>query len=349
MTETMSSEWEKWLDQERQNIETLQTRIEALSSSYATEEGFQYREFWDEAKEIDGLFDSLTPLPPEVRDELRAKYNRICGEVKKRQDTEWQGRKVDSKQSRQLIEEKILKALSHAEASPEDITVLAEAQTQLSQVLSWLKGNGKESDPTAQRQETPDGRKLLRGDGQACWDKWRAANDFVFGRRQAIWERNYQQVQPQVQAAVDEANDGDPFQALDKVKEAQTFLKENPLSKACREEVRAGLNGAWDVAIAKVNEIREEKRSKHEKWQGRMESNLGRWSDVLQKNKEEASDLEDQIKRLQSEIKSSTSPEYSQTLRDWIGEKRLKLKEINASMADLEERIGFVREKLSSN
>jgi hypothetical protein len=366
-TESMAGEWEKWLALERANVETLQKRLKGLSSNHDSPEGFRNREFWAEASEISGMLETLTPLPPGEKEKLQTEYDRICRETKRRQEKEqqarreqarqvrekrereWKGRRAQSKQLRDLIEGNIQEALASAESAPEDIATLSKAQSSLREALILLKGERKSPDATDEPVETVQGNasSLLREDEQACWEKWRTANDSIFARRKALWDRSYSQLQPEAKAALDEASTGDPFQALEKVKEVQSHLKGSPLSKSQREEIKSTLNSAWDMAIAKVNGIRETKRKKHEEWLGRMRIQVERWANVLQENKEEISELEGQIKRHQAEIKAARSPEYSDTLRKLVKEKHQKIKEIKDSSKELEEKISSVREKLS--
>jgi hypothetical protein len=367
-TESMAGEWEKWLALERANVETLQKRLKGLSSNHDRPEGFRHREFWAEASEISGLLETLTPLPPGEKEKLQTEYDRICRETKRRQEKEqqthreqarqvqekrereWKGRRAQSKQMRDSIEAKIQEALASAESVPEDIATLTKAQSSLKEALVLLKGEREGPDATDKPAETVQvnsSSSLLREDEQACWEKWRTANDSIFARRKALWDRSYSQLQPESKAALNEASTGDPFQALEKVKEAQSHLKESPLNKSQREEIKSTLNSAWDMAIAKVNGIRETKRKKHEDWLGRMRIQVERWANVLQENKEEISELEGQIKRHQAEIKAARSPEYSDTLRNLVKEKHQKIREIKESGKELEERISSVREKLS--
>lgn len=345
MNESMSEEWGKWLESEKSNIETLEKRIENLSLNHGGTGEFQYREFWADADEIDGMFKTLSPLPEEDKERLWAKYTRICREIKKRQEQEWQTRRAYSKQKRDSIEEKIKEAYSCANSAPEDTEILSRAQALLSEALTWLKDGGKSSDPA---DETPDKGGLLREDRQACWDKWREANDSIFSQRRAIWDRNYEQIHPEASAALNEANNGDPFQALDKIKEAQSRLKDLPVSRSQREQIRETLNSAWEIGTAKVTEIREEKKRKFEDWRKRMGIQIERWSNLIQQNKEEASELEGQIKRLMDQTKITRSGEHTETLRNWMAEKRQKIREINEINGDLEEKIQAAKEKLSS-
>ena len=347
MSESMSAEWEKWLTQERSNVEHIESRLATLSLSVENHGAPRYREFWIDANEISNMLNTLTPFPEEDKERLSAQHKRICREVKKRQDEEWQARRAQSKQMRASIEEKIQNACACADSAPDDADNLTKAQASLSETLALLKNNG-ECDPppsdTAGASSSYSG--LLQEDRGYCWEKWKEANDAVFARRQAIWDRNYEVINPDARAACEEANSGDPFQALEKVKETQGRLKDVQLSRTQREEVRNTLNSAWETAITKANTIREKKRKRHEEWLVRMEGNVAQWTDMLRRNKETALEMTDQVRKLSGEIRNAISKEHADMLRDWIAEKRQKIKEINEMNTELEEKIASAKEKL---
>ncbi|MFA4837713.1 MAG: hypothetical protein WC749_16810, partial [Dehalococcoidia bacterium] len=185
MTESMAVEWEKWLGLERTNIETLEKRIASFSANHDSPEGFRYREFWVEAKEVADMIETLTPLPRDEKERLQERYEGICGEVKrkqaqerKKQEQEWQVRRAQSKQERGLIEAKIDEALSAIESAPEDIPTLSKAQLVLKEALALLKGNTEvtvPADESKAKEATQSNSKLLRDDRQECWQKWRMA------------------------------------------------------------------------------------------------------------------------------------------------------------------------------
>jgi len=346
----MSEEWQRWLEQETSNVDVLEKRIEDLSSNHNDPAGFRYREFWAEADAISDMFKTLIPLPEEDKERLWTRYSRICGETKKRQEQEGRIRRAQSKQKRGLIERKIQEACSYVDSAPDDIKSLSKAQSLLNEALGWLRDGEEDADATDEPAETRSGSEvgLLGEDRQACWEKWRKINETVFSRREALWELNYNQIEPQARAALEEANDGDPFHALDKVKEAQNRLREMPLSNFQRENVRSSLNSAWEIAISKITEIREEKKRRHEEWLNRMTGNIERWTEIIRKNKDESSELRAQIDRIRGEIRKASSKEHADTLRDWIAGKRQKVKEIHGMNSELEERIRDVKEKLGS-
>ena len=58
------------------------------------------RAFWNHAKQISDLFRSLKPLTREDREELWSEFRTICDDVKEKQESEWQNRKIKSSDHR---------------------------------------------------------------------------------------------------------------------------------------------------------------------------------------------------------------------------------------------------------
>lgn len=357
MSDLMSVEWEKWLEQEKSNCQAIEKQLEDLSNGYRAAGVFQYREFWAHANEIGERIKTITPLPEDDRERLQEEFQRICREVKRRQAEERDSRRAESRQKREMIERKIAEARACAEAAPEDMKSLNKAQALLAEALAVLKEGSPKADPakgeTALVQPEPApgpiGGGLLREDRQACWDEWRQVNDFVFGKRQVIWNRDYAEVLPKVREAVAEAAEGDSFQALDKIKEVQALLKKAQLSKTQREEIRGMLNEGWEKAIGKVNAVRDEKKRKYEEWLGRMEANVQRWTEELAKNKEMEAQLEAETAQIKEQIQTAKSRETTDALREQLAQNRQKIAALGRMNKQLEEKIDAVKAKIGSN
>jgi len=357
MSDLMSVEWEKWLEQEKSNYQAMEKQLADLTNGHVVAGVFQYREFWAHANEVAEKIKTITPLPEDDRERLQEEFQRICRDVKRRQAEERDSRRAESRQRRETIERKIAEARSCAESAPEDMKSLNKAQALLGEALAMLKeGTPQKADPAKEdsaaptpAEVAPAGGGLLREDRQACWDKWRQANDFVFGKRQAIWNRDYEEVIPKVKEAVAEASEGDSFHALDKIKEVQALLKKAHLSKTQREEIRGMLNGAWETAIGKVNAVRDEKRRKYEEWLSRMEANLQRWTEELGKNKEMEAQLEAEMAQIKEQIQTAKSREVTDALREQLSQNRQKIASLGRLNKQLEEKIEAVKAKIGNN
>ncbi len=346
MTESMAEEWEKWIAQEKTNIEAVEDRLEELSLKLKTTTNFQYKTFWDEANEIPALIESLSPLPPNDKDRLMDEYDRVCKGMKRKQEQEWQARKGQSQENRIAIENKIQEALTYAEGAGDDTQALTKAQAMLKEAITWLKDKGEND--SASTEPIPSGSVLMREDQQSCWDKWRAANDLVFNSRQSIWDSGYEQVIPKAKAALEEATNGDSFHTLEMVKAVQIELKEISLNRTQREEIRGILNDAWEVAIAKVNEIRGEKKRRYEEWLGHMESDLAEMTTQYDQNEQARAKCLEEIEELKEGIQSARAKEVGDKLREQIAEKRDKMKKFERSNMQLEEKIAKAKERLEN-
>ena len=343
MIESMAEEWEKWIDKERTNIEIIEQRIEGLSSKYVDSDNFQYREFWDEANQIPELIESLIPLPPDEKDRLLETYDYLCKRIKKKQQQEWQDLRDQSKLNRETIEQKVQEAHSLAESAPEDMHILSKAQIMLKEALAMLKNGTNANSQTGNFQRTSG---LLREDREDCWIKWKETNDLIHKSRQIIWDRNYNQIHPETQIAFNEANDGNPHQALEKIKKVQQLMKNASLSKIQRDELRNTLNNAWDIAIFKVNAIRDEKRQKYEEWMSRVEGQLEAMTGQFQENEGVISKLQSEVEQFKEAIQSIRSREYGDKLRDEIAKKREKIKELEVVNRQLEGKIQVLKGKI---
>lgn len=345
MSESMSAEWEIWLSQEKSNHEVIKRQLEEFSSYLESPGELQYRAFWDHAKETSEMIDTLSPLPEDERDEFRRTYDNIRKEAKKRQSEEWETRAMKSQQMRVSILKKVEEAFSHTEGALDNIHSLNKAQSLLSEALNLLK-NGGERSSNDNPENSPSNNVLLRDDRQICWDKWREANDLVFNSKQTIWDEHHEKILPEAKSALEEANDGDPFQALDKVKETQQHLKKDPLGKIQRDELRSILNEAWEIAIAKVNAIREDKKRSYEEWLERMENQIEEWTSQHRTNSEESTKLQEDLETIKDKIQSARSKDIGDKLREQIAEKRDQIKNFERINRQLEEKIQTVKTKL---
>lgn|GEM_PF-38251 len=344
MTESMAEEWEKWIEQETGNVQAIEERLEELSSKLKTITNFQYREFWDAANEIPGLIESMIPFPPNEKERLLDEHGRICKKMKGKQEQEWQEHRDQSRQNRAAIEGKVREAHSIAESTPGDMKNLNKSQSLLKEALARLKNDG--GNTGSESESAPAPLVFLREDRQACWDRWREVNDLVHSHRLTIWDQNFAQIEPQAKAALDEANDGNSNQALEKIKKAQQHLKGMALNKTQREEIKNTLNSAWDIAIFKVNEIRDEKRRKYEEWLGRMEGQLEELTSRFQQNDETITKLQGEVEQFKEAIQSIRSREYGDKLREEIAKKREKIKELGVVNKQLEGKIKTMQSKL---
>lgn len=236
--------------------------------------------------------------------------------------------RLDSKQKRELIAGKFEEAY-HLAKDSRGLEDLSKAESILDQGLSGLKE-----------------AVLLRENGEVCWEKWREVKETIYRRRKKIRDSNYQQLRSEAESALNIANDGNPHQALARVKEIQRNLNGVQISKPQRQEIEKLLNQVWEKAISRINEIREEKRRKQEEWLSRMKDHLDRWKNSIQKNEKIISELKDEIDKLTIEKRKARSYEHAGRLRRWIEEKQQKIRDIRETNNKLKEKINSVKSKI---
>src|SRR6266849_3835391 len=134
---------EVWKAQCRENARSLETEINRLKSDYCDLLGLfwrRYDEFWVHARRISAMFKQ--PLLREDRERLWAAYSLTCHETRKAQAREYEARRGDSREKRDLVMSKIREAYFQAREAA-DSDKLAEADALLNEALAWMK-NGWE-------------------------------------------------------------------------------------------------------------------------------------------------------------------------------------------------------------
>ncbi|MGF3573446.1 MAG: hypothetical protein ACQXXG_08525 [Candidatus Bathyarchaeia archaeon] len=170
--------------------------------------------------------------------------------------------------------------------------------------------------------------RLFREDREALWKFWREANEKIFWKRHEIQESNFLHAKEEASNALNTAYYGDPYEALQEIKEAQRRLRGVYMNRDQRHEIHDMLSDAWNKATSRIDEIKEEKRRKYEEWRERMESNIERWENNIEKAENYISRLEEQIDRLEDEEANARTDEYVERVRGWIEEKQEKIEEV---------------------
>ncbi|MDP4196535.1 MAG: hypothetical protein Q8940_15890 [Bacteroidota bacterium] len=194
--------------------------------------------------------------------------------------------------------------------------------------------------------ETVVDESLVREDKEACWVIWRKVNESVKQKRQDLEEKVFSGVKLTILDILKAAEEGNPHDALKRIKEIQSDPKTYKFNKAFREEIKGLLNQAFDSAIKRIKEVREENKRRHQEWISRMESNVARWNELHEKNISIISGLEAQITKLEEDVNNAKTPEFAERIRTWIDEKSNKIKDIKETNAKLEEKISSVQKSL---
>lgn len=299
---------------------------------------YHYREFWVHAKEILEMFKSLNLLR-EDRERLWKSYQDICEDVKRKQNEE----RGESKRNREIIESLITDAYFHAEGSS-DKEGLDKAKSMQSEALQLMKE-----------------RRLFREDREHCWKYWREVNEKIHWKRHSLWESNFLRAKEDVSRCLNTAYYGDPYDALKEIKEVQRSMRGVYMNKDQRHEIFDTLGDAWNKATSRINEIKEEKRRKHEEylrrkeereikyqeWRERMESNIERWEKNIEKAEYTISKIEANIAKLEDMAANARTDAYAERVRGWIEENYQRIQDIRESIREWESKIYSVRGKLN--
>jgi len=333
-------------EESKSNASTLQREIERLKNGHWNMFKRQYREFWDHAKEISGMFKTLKPLLPEDRERLWTEFNSICEEVKTVSKRESESKRTDSKNKRDLVESKIKEAYYQAKGARTS-SELSEAKALLSKALDWMKnGWGGFNISTQIVSSMFSEGKMLKVDSDACWEQWKEANEVIKSRRQELCETNYNHFRSKASDSINTTHYGDAREAKSKVRDIQREMKGTQMSKSQFQEIRGLLDDAWQKANSRLQEAFREGQRKHEEWLSRTQGHIERWNDLIQKNEDVISRIEEQIDRCRDMERDAKSSEFAETVRGWIEEKYSKISDIRETNRELEEKIRSANNKI---
>lgn len=207
-------------------------------------------------------------------------------------------------------------------------------------------------------------KPLVRDDRDRLWSKFNDICNEV--KRNQKQERLEQQVYSKVkrnlieerikQAYFSADPSHDPVylsEASRLLNEALEMMKSGPSESDTKllKEDREILWGMWQEAKEKLRyarqEIREQERKKYEERQMRRNELIQRWTDLVSKNEGVIARLQEQIDRLEDEVSNARSDEYADRVRGWIEEKYQKIRDINETNRELEDKIESVKSKMN--
>ena len=87
----------------KKNAEAIDSEIGALKSGHWNNFNRVYKDFWAHAREISQMFKTLKPLLQKDRERLWGKFNSICEDAKRKQNSEHEAREFKSEQHRDSI------------------------------------------------------------------------------------------------------------------------------------------------------------------------------------------------------------------------------------------------------
>lgn len=287
-----------------------------------------YRTFWERAKEIPNLFKS-SRLSTYDRKRLWARYQSLCTNVKELRNRERETKLSNSSRNAEEIRPIIHDAHNWA-VSAENPAHLQQARMLLRQALEKIKE-----------------KFLLKDHRNELWASWKEANDELGVRYSVLRDNNYDRIRDEISAVSSVAVDGDPYEALARMKEIQKDIHDAFVSKDQRRWLREGVEEWWDKAIARIEERKAERAQKRDEWQSRMEAKLDRLSDLREKNATIIERLREQIDDLEGKIDSSWNENWAEQARGWVQEKYEKIRDIEQTNDELEEKIREIKNRLA--
>ena len=318
----------------KENASKIKEELESLRYNHLTSDSpsltpftgvpiYYAREFWEHAKKISEMFKS-SRLLKEDRNQLWSTFQDLCEEVRRQQKE----RLAESEKNRELISSLIDQAYWHG-IEPKDKEALDEARTMQTENLKRIRESAL----------TKEHRDALR-------DQWKETNEKMHWGAHSLRESNFLYAEQEAKRCLEEAQYGDPYQAIEDIKGLQSSLRGQYMDKDQREKLREIIDMAWEKATSRIGATKEEKKHRREEWQGKQEDHIQRWEDNIQKSKDYISSLESQIEKLQDQADNARTDEFADKVRGWIGEKEEKIEEVRRQIQELEDKISSVKSKL---
>jgi hypothetical protein len=299
----------------------------------------RFPEFWAHVKEVNVLFRELRPIEKDRRAELWNRLGTICHKAKERKDEQrraYEGRKVVSANKRSLVEMKIHDALGWAK-NGRTADDLRKARELLNESLEWMKNGWSGFNIPTQLFAFDDG-KMLKPDSDACWEKWREADEALRARREELASYNFEHFGSEAENAIGTA-EYDPSRAKERVKEIQQAIRGKIMTSEQFAEIRRLLDKAWDRATHKQQEH-------HENWRDRQLDKIRRKKELIDGAEDSIEKIRDQIEHCRGLEAEARTGDYAERVRGWIEEKYGWIESKRDFIQELEDQIREIEEKL---
>jgi hypothetical protein len=328
-------------EETHEQIGRLETEIEVLRHGHKGMYRRNYPEFFAHAKQIGQLFKEFRSIPHAERERLWHEFSEICDGVREESNREREARISNSRVKKSVIEGDIREAYHWAKGS-DSINDLREAERRLTVVTEKLKDGWDGFTPTTDLLESALGNegRLTKEDRDYLWEKWREAKAAIRERREWLSELHYDHMRNVAGHCLSLADDN-PREAKESVKRANAEMKQHPMNSVQYDEIRQLLDRAWELASQTAS-------GRHHEWRQRMESHIERWTELIEKNEDVISKIEQQIEECEEMEANARSDDFAATVRGWIEEKLDKVRDIRSTNEGLEHRIESVKSKLSN-
>ena len=324
----------------QEQIRQLESEIEALRNGHRTMHSRKYAEFFAHAKEIGQLFKESHSISHGERERLWGQFRALCDCVKEEADRERESRANNSRVKKSVIEGDIREAYDWAKGA-KHVQDLREAESRLAAITEKMKdgwGGFTGATDLFESMAGNDGR-LTKEDRDFLWEKWREAKAAVRERREWLSELHFDHMRDVAGNCLSLAH-GDPHAAMERIKRANVEMKQNPMNSEQYSAIRQMLDEAWEAATKAASE-------KQDEWRERMENHVERWTELYEKNEDVVAKLEQQIEECEEMESSAKSEDFAERVRGWIDEKMAKIRDIQSTNRELEEKIRSAKSKLS--
>jgi hypothetical protein len=236
----------------KENAKQIESELFALNPNVYDHHGrAHFREFWDRAKRIQELFNTLKPLLREDRELLWGQFNEARDKVNRDREIWYSG----SADKRFIIEGMIDGAVSRARG---DLTedYIKEAMKTLQKARDGMQDGWASFNMTTSvfKDFTGNPGAMTKEDRDSCWEKWREANDSVWQRRLELCDYNYAELNEKARGAYNTACLGSPGEARDLVRSIQSEMKDRSLKEDHVINLRDWLDRAWQKAHKRSQE-----------------------------------------------------------------------------------------------
>lgn len=315
------------------NLDKIRTAIRELDLGHMKDGRRNYKEFFEHAKSVGGLFKTLKPLPHEEREKLWQEFSALCDDARAQQNSEREEQRLASLELRGKLEARLIEL---QQAGPN-----AKFADDFNKISDQMKAIREEFSGTKEKQSP-----LIPKDREALWKLWKAADDAIWSHRKAVREENYAQGKEHMQQCAELAASGDPFDCHKKIKELRPWQRSAELSREQRDEIRKSLDASWEAAAVRIESGRAERKKQYEEWTERTSGLLAEWETKLEKMRDFRVKLEEQIARLNDMESNARTDEFADQVAGWREEKEAKLADVDKNLASLIEKIESVKKRL---
>ncbi len=204
--------------------------------------------------------------------------------------------------------------------------------------------------PPAAVQEIPPPAPpvLLRSDREACWNRWTQLRDTLKAKRAGFRKGIFEEFMGRASAFMAMMEEQDPRSIQEAIRTAQSDLKAAGLSLSEQDAVRSVLRTAWKACSDRIEAQRQERQKAHADWIERMSAHLARWEKQALRNRALAAQILAEVADLESQAASTSDETRTAKIRQWVDRKRARLGEIEATTAELDQKVHSARAKLGN-